>query len=58
MHCTEMAGDLSESFIIDYALQSDGETALSRLGRCDLAGVLTSYYKNVELLDVLAVKKG
>jgi len=57
VHGTEMASDLTESFIINDALHSDRETTLSSLSCGNFTRVLTSSQKNVELLDVLAVEK-
>ena len=56
--CTEMACDVTQVLVVDYAHQLNGETTLCRLSCCHFTSVLTTGQKNVKLLDIGTVEKG
>jgi hypothetical protein len=56
MNCTEMASDVAELLVINYAHHSDGKTTLCCLGGCDLSRVLTSRQEHVEFLHLCVIE--
>lgn len=58
MYGTEMASDVTEVLVVDYAHHFDGETTLGGLGSGDLTRVLTTCQENVELLHLCVVEQG